>query len=152
MNNDLKFKTRLTFIQIIFEHLSTCKNIFEIYDVFNDKYKSTFIENFNNKKKIKFEFNSNFLKKLIFFFDNYKNSTDYQYLINKKITFNREFEKWDLINKSILLSALSEIKNSDTNKIKIILNDYLNISKLFITKKDISTINAILDKIIYEKE
>ena len=61
MNNLLKSKTRLAFIQIIFENLSTKKDINEIYKTFDGKYKSSIIENFNNKGNIKFEFNSNFL-------------------------------------------------------------------------------------------
>ena len=108
MNNLLKSKTRLAFIQIIFESLSTKEDIIKIFDIFDLKYKNTFVENFNNKKKIKFEFNSNFLKKLIFFYINYINSENYLKSINKFINFNRSFEKWDIINQSILLASLSE--------------------------------------------
>ena len=51
-----------------------------------------------------------------------------------------------------MLAALCEINYSEKPKIKIILNDYLNVSKLFINKSDISIINAIIDKIVYAKE
>ena len=37
------------------------------------------------------------------------------------------------------------------NKIKIVFNDYLNIGKSFIDDKEIKIINAIIDKIINEK-
>ena len=63
-------------------------------------------------------------------------------------TFNREFEKWDTINRAIMLVAISELKYSNNFKDKIILNDYLEISKSFVNLKDTKIINAILDKFI----
>ena len=149
MNNLLKSKTRLAFIQIIFENLSTKNDIFEIYENFNMNYKSTVVENFHNKKTIKFEFNSSFLKKLTIFFSDYTRSDNYYLSIDQFIDFNRNFKKWDLINQSILLAAISELTNIEKDKIKITLNDYLNVGKSFIEDKEMHTINAILDKIIY---
>ena len=52
MNNHLKSKTRLAFIQVIFQHLSTKNNIEEILDIFDKNYKSTYVDNFNSKKKL----------------------------------------------------------------------------------------------------
>ena len=152
MNNLMKSKTRLTFIQIIFENLSTKNDIFEIFNTFNINYKSTHVDNFFDKKKIKFEFNSNFLKKLISYFNDYTKSNNYLDSINKFINFDRNFEKWDIINKSIFLAAISELNNIEGNKLKIVLNDYLNISKSFIEDREIGIINAVLDKMIYEKK
>ena len=151
MNNQLKSKTRLSNIQIIFQHLSTDDNIDEILGTFEKYYKSTFIEIFNSKKKIKFEFNSNYLKKLVNFYLQFTQSENYLFMINSLIVSGRKFDKWDIINKSILIAALSEIKYTDGSKVKIILNDYLNISKLFINKSEIGIINAILDKIINDQ-
>ena len=152
MNNQLKSKTRLTYIQIIFQHLSTNINVEEILNSFEQNYKDKFIENFNDKKKVKFEFNSNYLIKLINYYIQFIKSENYISKINKHIDFDRKFDKWDLINKSILIAALSEIKYTDTSKFKIILNDYLNISKSFINKFEIGIINAILDKLINDQE
>ena len=64
----------------------------------------------------------------------------------------RSFEKWDIINQSILLASLSELYNCEKNMIKIILNDYLNVGKLFINNKEIGIINAIIDKIVNGKK
>ena len=152
MNNQLKSKTRLTYIQIIFQHLSTNSNIEEILNSFEQNYKGKFIENFNDKNKIKFEFNSRYLIKLINFYILFIKSENYISKINKHIDFDRKFDKWDLINKSILIAALSEIKYTNTSKFKIVLNDYLNISKSFINKFEIGIINAILDKLINDQE
>ena len=152
MNNKLKSNTRITFIKIIFEHISTKKDLNEIYEVFNTSYKNTFVENFNNKKKIKFDFNSNFLKKLINNFIRYKEKKNYIESIDNYINFSRKFEKWDIINKSILLSILSEVTFSEDLQKKIIFNDYLNIGKFFVDQSELSTINAIIDKLINEKK
>ena len=72
--------------------------------------------------------------------------------INKLIKFNRKYEKWDTINKAIILTALAELRNSGKNKIKIILNDYIEISKSFVSSQETKLINAILDKMINEKK
>jgi len=148
MNNNLKSKTRLSFVQIIFQHLSTKNDVNEILNIFNKNYKSTFVDNFNNKSKIKFEFNSTLLKKLVNFYTQYISTENYLNSINKYIDFNRKFEKWDIINQSILLAILSEIKQTEVSKVKITFNDYLNVSKLFISKSDLGFINGIADNII----
>ena len=72
--------------------------------------------------------------------------------INGLIKFDRKFEKWDTINKAIVLVAICELRKSEKNKIKIILNDYIEISKSFVNLKETKFINAILDKMIYEEK
>jgi transcription termination factor NusB len=148
MNNHLKSKTRLSFIQIIFQHLSTKNDVNEILNIFDINYKSTFVDNFNNNSKIKFVFNSPFLKKLVNFYIQYIATENYLHSIDRHIKFSRKFEKWDLINQSILLAVLSEIKQTEVSKIKTTFNDYLNVSKFFITKSDLRFINGVADNII----
>ena len=72
--------------------------------------------------------------------------------INSLINFDRKFEKWNLINQSIILAAISELEYTEESKLKIVLNDYLNISKNFVNLSEVKTINAILDKFINEKK
>ena len=72
-------------------------------------------------------------------------------IINPFIDFDRKFQNWDSVNKSIILSILSELEITKKEKIKILLNDYFNISKLLIQKKELGMINAITDKYINEK-
>jgi len=152
MDNKLKSKTRLTNIQLIFQHISTNDDIDDIRGNFDKHYKNSSIENFSNKKKIKFEFNTNFLIKLNNYYKEYVNLNNYLLKINSFITFNRKFEKWNLINQSIILAAISELTNTEESKLKIVLNDYLNISKNFISLNEVKIINAILDKFINEKK
>jgi len=152
MDNKLKSKTRLTNIQLIFQHISTNDDIDVIRENFDKYYKNSSIENFSSKKKIKFEFNTNFLIKLNNYYKEYVNLNDYLIKINSFITFDRKFEKWNLINQSIILAAISELTNTEESKLKIVLNDYLNISKKFISLNEVKIINAILDKFINEKK
>ena len=152
MDNKLKSKTRLTNIQLIFQHISTNDDIDVIRENFDKQYKNSSIENFSSKKKIKFEFNTNFLIKLNNYYKEYVNLNDYLIKINSFITFDRKFEKWNLINQSIILAAISELINTEESKLKIVLNDYLNISKNFISLNEVKIINAILDKFINEKK
>ena len=75
----------------------------------------------------------------------------FAYIINDVIKFDRKFENWDTINKAIVLIAFGELENSDKQKIKIIFNDYIEISKSFVSIKETKLINLILDKLINEK-
>ena len=143
MDNKLKSKTRLAAIQLVSQHLVNDEDIEFIKDDFNVYYRNTKIDTSSDKIK----YNINFLSKLVNYYKkiNIKNISQE---INNLITFDRKFEKWDTVNKAILLVAISELNNSKNIKYKIILNDYLEISKSFVKLKDTKIINAILDKFI----
>ena len=143
MDIKLKSKTRLAAIQLVSQHLINNQDIKNIKDDFDNYYRNTKID----KSSEKIEYNINFLSKLVNYYKkiNVKNISQE---INNLITFDRKFEKWDTVNKSILLVAISELNNSKKIKYKIILNDYLEISKSFVNLKDTKIINAILDKFI----
>ena len=146
MNNIIKFKTRMTAIQLVAQQLIDYKDINLIKDDFDKYYKNTVI--YENADII--QYNDAFLSKLISFYQ----KTNFQNLsneINNIIDFNRKFEKWDTITKSIILVSISELRNSKKEKIKIILNDYLDISKSFVNIKETKLINSILDKLINDK-
>ena len=143
MNNKLKFKTRLAAIQLVSQQLINNFDIEKIKDEFDKYYRNSKIDKFSEK----IEYNIIFLSNLVNYYKkiNIKNMSQ---KINTFITFDRKFEKWDTVNKAILLVALSEIKYSKSIKYKIIINDYLEISKSFVNIKDTKIINAILDKFI----
>ena len=146
MNNKLKSKTRLAAIQLVSQHLINNQDIEYIKDDFDKYYRNTVID--EDSEKI--EYNLNFLSKLISYFK----KTDFKNLskeINSKIKFDRKFEKWDNIIQAIILISISEIRNSSKEKIKIILNDYIEISKSFVNINETKLINSILDKLINEK-
>ena len=143
MDNKLKSKTRLAAIQLVSQQLINNQDIKNIKDDFDKYYRNTKID----KSSEKIEYNINFLSKLVNYYEKINIINIYQE-INDLITFNRKFEKWDTINKAILLVAISELKYSKKIKYRIILNDYLQISKSFVSLKDTKIINAILDKFI----
>ena len=146
MNNIIKFKTRMTAIQLVAQQLIDYKDINLIKDDFDKYYKNTII--YENSDKI--QYNDAFLLKLISFYQK-TNFQDLSNEINNIIDFDRSFEKWDTITKSIILVSISELRNSKKEKIKIILNDYLDISKSFVNIKETKLINSILDKLINDK-
>ena len=146
MNNKLKSKTRLAAIQLVSQHLINNQDIEYIKDDFDKYYRNTIIDEGSEK----IEYNLSFLSKLLSFFK----TTDLKTLskeINLKIKFDRKFEKWDNIIQAIILISISEIRNSSKEKIKIILNDYIEISKSFVNINETKLINSILDKLINEK-
>ena len=143
MDNILKSKTRLAAIQLVSQQLINNQDIKNIKDDFDKYYRNTKIDKLSEK----IEYNINFLSKLINYYKKINIINTYQE-INDLITFDRKFEKWDTINKAILLVAISELKYSKNIKYRIILNDYLEISKSFVSLKDTKIINAILDKFI----
>ena len=73
-------------------------------------------------------------------------------IINPFIKFDRNYENWDKINKSIILSILSELEMTKKEKVKVVINDYINIAKTLIPKKDLGMINAITDKYLSDKK
>jgi len=143
MNNKLKFKTRLAAIQLVSQQLINNFDIEKIKDEFDKYYRNSKIDKFSEK----IEYNIIFLSNLVNYYKKI-NIRNMSQKINTFITFDRKFEKWDTVNKAILLVALSEIKYSKSIKYKIIINDYLEISKSFVNIKDTKIINAILDKFI----
>ena len=96
-------------------------------------------------------FNKTYFNKLTSNYNKFIENNNVENIINPLINFDRKFENWDHINKAIILSIFSELEITKKEKIKILLNDYLNISKLLIPKKELGMINAITDKYINEK-
>ena len=147
MDNKLRSKTRLAAIQLVSQQLLNKEDIDSIKNDFDKYYRNTVID--ENLEKI--QYNINFLSKLIIY---YKliNFDILSKEINQLINFERKFEKWDVINQAIISMAISEIRNSENKKIKIILNDYIEISKSFVNLKETKLINSILDKLINAKK
>ena len=109
MQNKIKSKTRLAFVQYIFqsEFLNTEKH--ESIEDFQHHFYNSNIAVINEKEEFILKFNKNFLKKL---FDNYKNNIDKKSLIidvNNFINIERKFEKWDRTLKALTFAILSEL-------------------------------------------
>ena len=97
-------------------------------------------------------FNKNYFKKLTLSYIEFIKNNNIDNIVDSLINFERKYKSWTTINKSIILSIFSEIEITKQEKIKILINDYFNISKSLISKKEIGMINAITDKYINEKK
>ena len=146
MQNFIKSQTRLAFIQYIFQLEFLDNDSINTIEDFQNHFYNSNIAIIDDTKEFKLKFNKNFLNKL---FNNYKNNFNINKNINNINIFNetsRKFEKWDKILISIVLAIISELNITDKKKIKIVFNDYLNISKSLVSKKETKLINAIINK------
>ena len=153
MDNKIKSKTRLAIIQYIFLVLSRKNNdsekIKEEFD--NYFYGKTFLS-ISDKNEFKVNYNKNFFLKLSENFNKFYKSEDISKNLNVYIKFSRDFQKWDLINQAIIISVLSELSITAKEKIKIVLNDYLNVAKSFVSLNEVKMINAIIDKYLNDRK
>ncbi len=147
MDNKIKSKTRLVAIQLLAQHLINNEDIEILKDDFDKNYRNTILD--DGLEKV--QYNLNFLSKILKFYKKI-NFDLIAKKINNVISFDRQFEKWDTINQAIILISFSEIYFSDDSKIKIIFNDYIEISKKFVTSKETKLINFVLDKLLNEKK
>ena len=152
MQNYIKSQTRLAFVQYIFQNEFSNADYLESIDDFQKHFYDTNIAIIDEKKEIKLKFNKNFLNRL---FSSFKNNIDKKNIIedlNSFIDINRRFEKWDNILKSIIFAIIAELLITEKNKLKIVFNDYLNISKSLVSQKETKLINAIIQKYIGKDE
>jgi len=152
MQNQIKTQTRLAFIQFIFSSLFTNSSVEESTADFENYFYNLSVSSIEQKKEIPINFNKNYFKKLTKNYNEFVKKNNIEEIINAIIKFDRNYENWDQINKSIILSILSEIEITKKEKVKTLLNDYINISKMFIPKKDLGMINAITDKYLSDKK
>ena len=68
------------------------------------------------------------------------------YEILEKNCLKRKFHKTDKITKCILALGTCELLYTETPT-KVILNEYINLSKLYADKNSFSLVNAVLDKV-----
>ena len=152
MQNYIKTETRLAFIQFIFSSLFSDVSIEESTEEFQNYFYKLSVSSIDQKKEKSINFNKNYFKKLTKNYDEFIKNHNIIEIINSIIKFDRSFDNWDQINKSIILSIFSEIEITKKEKVKILLNDYMNISKTLIPKKDLSMINAITDKYLSDRQ
>ena len=152
MQNYIKSQTRLAFVQYIFQNEFLNADYLESIDDFQEHFYDTNIAIIDEKKETKLKFNKNYLNRL---FSSFKNNIDKKNItddLNGFIDINRKFEKWDNVLKSIIFAIIAELLITEKNKVKIVFNDYLNISKSLVSQKETKLINAIIQKYIDKNE
>ena len=114
-------------------------------------YGKTF-SSISDNNEFEISYNKIFFLKLSDNFIKFYKTEDISKNLNNYIDFDREFEKWDLINQAIIISILSELSFTVKDKIKIVLNDYLNVAKNFVPINEVKMINAVVDKYLNDKQ
>jgi len=151
MKNQIKTKTRLTFIQFVFSTFFSNEGIIDETESFQNYFYKLSIPSIEKDSESFIDFNKNYFNKLKLNYHDFVKKNNIDNLIDPLINFERSYKNWNVINKSIILAILSEIEITKKEKIKILINDYFNISKSLINKKELGMINAITDKYINEK-
>ncbi|MBS56889.1 MAG: hypothetical protein CMP16_03330 [Rickettsiales bacterium] len=152
MQNQIKTKTRLAFIQFIFSTFFSSSEILDDIVNFQNYFYKLSIPSIKKDKEAIINFNKNYFNKLTLIYDDFLKNNDVDHLIDPLINFDRKYKNWNILNKSIILAIFSELEITKKEKIKILINDYLNISKSLISKKELGMLNAITDKYINEKK
>ena len=151
MQNSIKTETRLSFIQFIFSSFFSNSTVEENMNEFENYFYKLSVPSIKQNRDININFNKNFFKKLTTSYAQFIKYQNIEDIINSLIKFDRKYKNWDQINKSIILSIFSELEITNKEKAKIVINDYINISKTLIPKKDLGMINAITDKYLSDK-
>ncbi len=152
MQNFIKSQTRLAFIQYIFQSEFINFNSNESMEDFQNYFFNSNIAIIGERKEFKLKFNKNFLKKLS---ENYLKNFDKKKIVNKIDQFTDldiKFDKWNIVLKSIIFAFISELDLIEKHKIKIIFNDYINISKSLVSSKETKLMNAIIQRFLDEKK
>ena len=152
MQNLIKTKTRLAYIQFIFSTFFSKGEIIDETEHFQKYFYKLSIPSTDKDQETVVDFNKNFFTKLSLSYFEFIQKNNVDDLIDPFIKFDRKYKNWSFINKSIILAIFSEIEISQKKKIKILINDYFNIAKSLITRKELGMINAITDKYINEKK
>ena len=151
MQNYIKTETRLSFIQFIFSCFFSNSSVEENMHEFENYFYKLSVPSIKKNKEIQINFNKNYFKELTKSYSEFIKYYNIEDIINSLIKFDRKYKDWDQINKSIILSIFSELEITKKDKVKIVINDYINISKTLIPKKDLGMINAITDKYLSDK-
>ena len=152
MQNFIKSQTRLAFVQYIFQTLILDINTIKSNRDFQENFYDTNIAVIGEKKKFNLKFNKNLFNKLSDFYINQFNQKKIIEKLNQNITSERKFNKWDRVVKSLIYAIIIELNITENNKIKIVINDYINIAKSLVTPKETNLINAIIQNFIDEKK
>ena len=143
MVNTKKSSSRLFAVQILYEMELNDKSYELILKAFSDDYFSE-LEKLNNNGKP----SKNYIEKLIKGVSN--NQKEIDELINKNLT-NRKLSNLDSLMRSILRISVYELIYEFKIPKKVVLNEYIEIAKLFFNGEEPSLINAVLDVILKDQ-
>ena len=130
-------------VQILYEMELNDKSYELILVAFSDDYFLE-LEKINNNGKP----NKNYIEKLIKGVSN--NQKEIDELISRNLT-NRKLSNLDSLMRSILRISVYELIYEFKIPKKVVLNEYIEIAKLFFNGEEPSLINAVLDVILKDQ-
>ena len=143
MVNSKKSSSRLFAVQILYEMELNDKSYELILEAFSDDYFLE-LEKINNNGKP----SKNYIEKLIKGVSN--NQKEIDELISRNLT-NRKLSNLDSLMRSILRISVYELIYEFKIPKKVVLNEYIEIAKLFFNGEEPSLINAVLDVILKDQ-
>ena len=138
-NHNKKSSARLFAVQILFEMEINGKKINNILERLTDEYLIE-ISRLNKTEKA----DKNHLIKILKGVT--KNQKDIDLNINDNL-IGWSLSRIDSVSRAILRSALYELRECNDIPVKVIINEYIEISKSFFEGEEPNFINGILDKI-----
>lgn len=116
----------------------------KFFKQFNDKFeKDSIIPSLHKDKEEDLEFASILFRKTIL------HNKEYQEEISKR-TKNWEVERIAKIDNILLKMAICELTNFPSIPIKVTMDEYIEISKLYSSPESKNFINGVLDKVVYD--
>lgn len=138
-NHNKKSSARLFAVQILFEMEINGKKINSILERLTDEYLIE-ISRLNKTEKA----DKNHLIKILKGVT--KNQKDIDLNINDNL-IGWSLSRIDSVSRAILRSALYELRECNDIPVKVVINEYIEISKSFFEGEEPNFINGILDKI-----
>ena len=71
----------------------------------------------------------------------------YQTLVNNHLAESWTFDRLDIVEQALLLTAAAELSTRPETPHKVILDEYLNLAHAYFEQDKVGFINAVLDKI-----
>lgn len=132
ITGDARTEARMLALQAIFQHVFVNQPLSKVRDEFIQAY----VKQQNADKKI--------MVKILN--DVADNQERYEQVIAANLNEKWTYDRIGLVEKSLLIAAVSELSASKT-PVKVILNEYINISKGYFESKEVGFINGILDNL-----
>ena len=110
MQNSIKTKTRLAYIQFIFSTFFSKSEIIDETEHFQNYFYKLSIPSIEKDQETIVAFNKNFFRKLSFSYFEFIKKNNVDELIDSLINFDRKYKNWSFINKSVILEFFQRLK------------------------------------------
>ncbi len=135
---EIRRNARMYAVQAIFQYFFNKQDICSVINQFSSYEVET-----GNEKKISYD--ENFFSLIVKGVD--ANKTFIKELIEENLSSEWNYNRIDITLKAILSLGIFELKNCKDIPLKVIIDEYVTISKMYCNNNNIGFINGILDNI-----